>query len=33
MVNSRWDSNEGNQLEVMTLKQEGIRQDGKGGHQ
>lgn len=33
MVNSYWGSNEGNQLEMTTLKQEGIQQDGEEGQQ
>lgn len=31
MVNSNWGSNEGNQLEMMTLEQEGIQQDWEEG--
>lgn len=33
MVNPSWGSNEGNGLEVMTLKQEGTHQDGEEGQQ
>lgn len=33
MVNSNWGSDEGNQLEMMTLKSAGIQQDGEEGQQ
>lgn len=33
MVNSTQASNEGKELEMTTLEQEGIQQDGEEGHQ